>query len=252
MHRFFVSPELLAQGVGSTIALPEPLAHQVRTVLRLVPDERLILLDNSGDEVEARVVRSAKSGVEVELLERRPGGRAVGVRIILYQGLLKSARFEWILEKGTELGVTTFAPVLCQRSTAGLEDAGAAKLRRWQRILQEATEQCGGTRLPELAPIRPLRRVLEELPAAALAFMPWEEARGQTLRSALRAAIATSTPPLTIALFIGPEGGLTADEVELARSRGVRVVTLGPRVLRAETAALTSVANVVYECDGRA
>src|SRR5258708_3006272 len=160
MHRFFVAPELLTDpglapdaglapargattfssqeqagdvvahtgGAGSNLVpLPKEIAHQVRDVLRLNVAEHLILLDKRGEEVVGGVNRRFKGGVEVHLLERRPGKREPGVRIVLCQGLLKSARFEWVLEKGTELGVSVFAPILCPRSMAGLEAAGPSK-----------------------------------------------------------------------------------------------------------------------------
>src|SRR6266436_2100289 len=256
MHRFFVAPELLTDlglgpdtglapargattfssqeqtgdvvartgGAGSNLVpLPKEIAHQVRDVLHLNLGEHLILLDNSGDEVVAAVARSSKAGVEVHLLERRPGKREPGVRIVLCQGLLKSARFEWVLEKGTELGVSVFAPILCRRSMAGLEDAGPSKQQRWQRIIQEAAEQSGRSRLPELLPIRPLMHALNNIPHGALAIMPWEEEHSHTLHDVLTSAgnvgatlaIARSVqaplPQPTIVLFIGPEGGLMAE-----------------------------------------
>ncbi|GAC1371697.1 MAG: RsmE family RNA methyltransferase [Ktedonobacteraceae bacterium] len=254
MHRFFVG-ELALRGVapGATLALPDSVAHQVRTVLRIAIDEQLILFDNSGDELVAIVVSSARSGVDVQIVERRAGAEEPAVRIILCQGLLKSARFEWILEKGTELGVSTFAPILCRRSMAGLEEAGPAKIQRWQRIIQEASEQCGRARVPDLLPIRPLIHALNDIPAGALALMPWEEEKAQTLSLALRSARTQAGPattaPGTVVLFIGPEGGLMAEEVALAQRHGVGSVTLGRRILRAETAALATVANVVYELE---
>ena len=249
MHRFFVAPELLAHSIA-TISLPEKLAHQVRDVLHLVAGERLMLLDNSGDEVLCTVTRSSRTGVEVEVQERRTGQHESPVHITLCQGLLKSARFEWILEKGTELGVTTFAPILCRRSTAGLEDAGPAKLQRWQRIIQEAAEQCGRCRLPELLPIRPLTHALNDIPPQAIALMPWEEEQEHRLRDALRSGTSNARENLTtVVLFIGPEGGLLAEEVKLAQRHGVLAVTLGSRILRAETAALSAVANVMYELE---
>ncbi len=177
------------------------------------------------------------------------------MHIVLCQGLLKSARFEWLLEKGTELGVATFAPVVCHRSMAGLKDAGSAKIQRWQRIVQEATEQCGRARLPELLPIRPLTHALSNIPPGALALMPWEEAQERSLRNALQAispAAGQDTPSkMTVVLFIGPEGGLTTEEVMLAQKHAVQVVTLGQRILRAETAALAAVASVMYELEAR-
>jgi 16S rRNA (uracil1498-N3)-methyltransferase len=214
----------------------------------------LILLDNSGDEVLASVATMNKSSVEVYLQERRPGKSESLVRIILCQGLLKSARFEWILEKGTELGVSTFSPILCRRSMAGLEDAGAAKIARWKRIVQEAAEQCGRSRIPDLLPIRPLMHALNDIPSGAIALMPWEEEHQMSLKSALLASSSSpqtdaSPSPITVVLFIGPEGGLMAEEVKLAQRFGVQPVSLGPRILRAETAALTAVANVMYELE---
>ncbi len=324
MHRFFVAPELLTDpglapargtlsggqvtttfssqeqagnvvaplagarpgGAGSNLVpLPKEIAHQVRDVLHLNVGEHLILLDNSGDEVVAAVARSSKAGVEVHLLERRPGKREPGVRIVLCQGLLKSARFEWVLEKGTELGVSVFAPILCRRSMAGLEDAGPSKQQRWQRIIQEAAEQSGRSRLPELLPIRPLMHALNDIPPGALAIMPWEEEHNRTLYDILNSAASITHvgagevlsgegtlaspsaevlsgegtlaspsavespthPSPTVVLFIGPEGGLMAEEVALAQRHGVQVVSLGSRILRSETAALAAVASVMYE-----
>lgn len=252
MHRFFIAPELLKTG-DTLLTLPEKLSHQIKDVLHLTIGEQLILLDNSGDEVLCSIVKSGRAGIEVELLKRYAGKSEPAIRIILCQGLLKSARFEWILEKGTELGITTFSPVLCRRSMSGLEDAGANKIQRWQRIVQEATEQCGRARMPELLPIRSLAHALAHIPSDALALIPWEEEHEVSLRDALNNAIprdeTTNPAPLTVVLFIGPEGGLLDEEVELARSYGVLPVTLGPRILRAETAALVAAANVIYELE---
>jgi 16S rRNA (uracil1498-N3)-methyltransferase len=248
MHRFFIAPELV-QAMGVYLSLPRDLAHQVRDVLRLNLGERLILLDNQDHEILAAVESSGRAGVIVQLLERHVGKTASPIRMILCQGLMKPARFEWILEKGTELGVAAFAPVLCHRSTAGLQEIGSARIQRWQRIIQEASEQCGRCMLPELQPIRPLTQALGSIPTGSLAIMPWEEAEGQSLRDILagvRMRVAGVVIPQTILLFIGPEGGLTSEETALARRQGVQVVTLGTRILRAETAALACIANVMY------
>jgi 16S rRNA (uracil1498-N3)-methyltransferase len=274
MHRFFVPPVLL-KTTNIDVQLPKELAHQVRDVIRLDTGEQLLLLDNSGDEILATVAKTNKATVEVHLLERRPGRSEPAIRLILCQGLLKSTRFEWILEKGTELGVSVFSPITCRRSMAGLEDTGSSKIQRWQRIIREAAEQSGRSRLPELLPIRPLVDALNDIAPNALAIMPWEGEHALTLHDVLSTSIrpagnvgATlavdrsktpettsnlSTPssqtPTTIVLFIGPEGGLMAEEVALAQRHGVQVVTLGTRILRAETAAIVTVANVLYELE---
>ncbi len=249
MHRFFVHDTALglqATSVGTTLTLPEKVAHQVRDVLHLHSREQLVLLDNSGDEFVVEVTRTERKLVEVQVVERRAGKSESSIRIMLCQGLLKSARFEWILEKGTELGVSVFAPILCRRSTTGLEDAGPSKIARWQRIIQEATEQCGRSRLPELLPIRPLKQALNEIPSDALALIPWEEEHGQSLRDVLQVG---KQKEKAVVLFIGPEGGLTSEEIQLAQQNGVQAVTLGQRILRAETAALVAVANVMYQLE---
>jgi 16S rRNA (uracil1498-N3)-methyltransferase len=291
MHHFFVPPELL-QETNRDVMLPKELAHQVRDVIRLDIGEHLLLLDNSGDEILAAVAKINKASVEVYLLERRPSRREPATRIVLCQGLLKSARFEWILEKGTELGVSAFSPVTCRRSITGLEDTGSSKIQRWQRIIQEAAEQSGRSRLPELLPVRSLAQALNSIPSNALAIMPWEEEQTLTLHDVfstfihpdgnVRATLSVARPlndtlissenvgatlavapsvaqpmespasqtPLTIVLFIGPEGGLMAEEVDLAQKHDVQVVTLGNRILRAETAAIATVANIMYELEG--
>ena len=274
MHRFFVPPELL-KTTNIDVPLPKELAHQIRDVIRLDIGEQLLLLDNSGDEILATVAKNYRASVEVHLLERRTGRSEPTIRIILCQGLLKSTRFEWILEKGTELGVSVFSPIICRRSMVGLEDAGSSKIQRWQRIIQEATEQSGRSQLPELLPIRPLVDALNDIPPNALAIMPWEEERTHTLHNVLTTpihpdgnvgatlAVARSKTPettsnlstptsktlTTIVLFIGPEGGLMAEEVALAQRHGVQIVTLGTRILRAETAAIATIANVMYELE---
>src|SRR5713101_2699197 len=284
MHRFFVAPELVRQ-LHADITLPGELAHQLRDVLHLKVGEQIVLLDNSGDEILATIASVSKSAVGVQSLERRAERSESPVRIILCQGLLKSARFEWILEKGTELGVSIFSPILCRRSMAGLEDTGPARIQRWQRIIREAAEQSGRSRLPELLPVRPLLHALNDLPQNALTIMPWEEEHNRTLYDILNSAASITHvgagevlsgegtlaspsaevlsgegtlaspsavespthPSPTVVLFIGPEGGLMAEEVALAQRHGVQVVSLGSRILRAETAALAAVASVMYE-----
>src|SRR5258708_10239234 len=155
MHRFFIPPELLKE-TNTSISLPKELAHQVRDVLRLTIGEQLLLLDNSGDEVVASVTTVSKMGVDVHLLERRPGKSESPVRIILCQGLLKSARFEWILEKGTELGVATFAPTLCPRSMAGLGDTGPPRVQPRPPTTPPATEHTSPPPPPNPLPCLPL------------------------------------------------------------------------------------------------
>lgn len=230
---------------GTEVELPSEVAHQARDVLRLAVGESLTLLDGQGSEYPARVVASDRKRVHVEI------GASVTARatepavcVVLCQGMLKAAKFEWILQKGTELGVAAFVPLLTERAVAAAEATGEAKRQRWGRIVAEALEQCGGSRLPEVRAPRPLMHLLADLPPDATALIPWEEAEAAPLVSVLRDEVqrrGTSGPIREVRLFIGPEGGFSVGEIRLAQRHGALPVTLGPRILRAETAALVAV-----------
>lgn len=243
-HRFFITSDLFAR---DEITLPEDIARQVQTVLRLHPGEHIIVLDGLGAEAELELTTASRTQVIGRVLERRPGLPEPRARVTLCQGLLKADLFEWVLQKCTELGVAAFLPMQSRRSLPGLEDISAAKMTRWQAILREAAEQCGRSRIPTLSQPEHFEHVLKTLPADALALVFWEGARAPSLRSVLRETRGEPDSPRPIYLFIGPRDGLTEEEAQLAAKHGARVVTLGVRILRAETAALTAAALTLYE-----
>lgn len=243
--RFVVPPHLLV--AGADIALPAEVAHQARDVLRLAPGATLILMDGMGGEWPATVLTLSRADVTVRVGARVDGTAEPRVRVFLYQGMLKADKLEWVFQKGTELGVATFVPLLCERTVAGGDVVRAGKRTRWVRIVTEATEQCGRACVPDVGDPRTLARALAELPGDAIACMAWEEERRVSLRAAL-AGRRTPGDVASVALFIGPEGGFTTTEVAAARARGVVPVTLGPRILRAETAAVVAAALALEAC----
>jgi 16S rRNA (uracil1498-N3)-methyltransferase len=240
MHRFFLPPNLFSQ---SEVTFPEDTARQMRSVLRLKPGQRVLALDNQGfcytlelTEVGARV-RAA-------LIERQPARGEPAVRLTLYLSLTQREKFEGVLQKGSELGAAGFVPVITSRSLVQDSASPEKKGVRWQRILQEAAEQSGRGRIPELGPTLHFDAALR---AARnnnrLALIPWE---GES-RLSLRAALAGAAGEHQIGVFIGPEGGFSEEEIARAREAGVQPVTLGPRILRMETAALAAVALVMAQ-----
>jgi 16S rRNA (uracil1498-N3)-methyltransferase len=243
-HRFFIPSGLFAR---DEITFPEDIARQVHIVLRLRPGEHIIVLDGLGAEAELELTTVSRTQVTGRVLERRPGLPEPRARVTLCQGLLKADLFEWVLQKGTELGVAAFLPMQSRRSPPGLEAVSTAKLTRWQTILREAAEQCGRSRIPTLSQPEHFERVLQTLPADALALVFWEGARKPSLRSVLREMRGEPDSSRPIYLFIGPRDGLTEEEAQLAARHGGHVVTLGARILRAETAALTAAALTLYE-----
>lgn len=234
--RFLLSGAALPP--GAEITLPDDIAHQARDVLRLRVGESLQLLDGAGGVYAAEITEVTRREVFVRIGVREEGPAPLPVRLTLCLGLLKAAKFEWALQKGTELGVTAFQPLLTERAVAATEELGPAKRRRYERIIAEALEQSGGAWLPELAGPRTLAEALAAAPADAIKLIPWEEAAAAPLIPTLAAAPGATE----VWLFIGPEGGFSAEEVHMAQTSGALPVTLGPRILRAETAAIVAAA----------
>lgn len=226
---------------GVELLLPDEVARQARDVLRMRPGERMVLLDGVGGEYECVITRATRREVFVEPGERRAGLASPKPPVTLCLGLLKSARLELALRMGTELGVAAFQPLLTERSVMLADELSDGKRRRYEHILAEALEQCGGAWLPELREPLALASALASVPPDVVALIPWEESGARPLGEALRAEVARRGDDLAGAwLFIGPEGGFSAAEVALAERHGARAVTLGRRILRAETAALVA------------
>jgi 16S rRNA (uracil1498-N3)-methyltransferase len=242
MHRFFVSGALLAQ---DPVVLTGDVAHQMRRVLRLAPGARVTLLDGEGWAHEAEVLAINGKDARLKVLSRVEAAGEPRAQIILHQAVLKGERFEWALQKGTEVGVSAFAPLVTERTIIDDLQAVEGKRARWQRIIREAAEQCGRGRVPLLLPGQLLRNAVKG-PGLGhpLRLIPWEGERSLTLGEALRACNFSAAP--RIELFVGPEGGFTDTEIVWAQRHSVRPVTLGPRVLRAETAGLVATAVILY------
>jgi 16S rRNA (uracil1498-N3)-methyltransferase len=245
MHRFFIPSEWIN---GQQVTLVEDVAHQVRNVLRMRAGDRLIVLDDSGWEREVELSRVTPNVVIGYVAEERLAAGEPRTKISLYQGVLKAQKFEWVLQKGTELGLVEFVPVVCERSVVGdLEDVDR-KLGRWGRIIREAAEQSGRGRLPVLRPAMLFAQGCQRaMRSGGLALVPWEGEKEISLKAALAASGSGEDRPFSISLFIGPEGGLTPEEVQAARRYQAQPVSLGPRILRAETAGLVAASAILYE-----
>jgi 16S rRNA (uracil1498-N3)-methyltransferase len=241
MHRFFVPPELLE---GEQVRVTGPLVHRIAHVLRVKRGEHILLLDNSGWEHEVEVLSLGPREVLGRKVQRRLAQGEPRTKITLYQAILKAKGFELVLEKGTELGLVSFVPVVASRCIVGsLEEISQAKVQRWKNIIQGGAEQARRGRLPVLRPPMMLHGAWEEAAKSGTTIIPWEE---ETERS-LKEALATNPRPFAINLLIGPEGGFTQEEIEEGKNYGAIPVTLGPRILKAETAGLIAATAILYE-----
>ncbi|MGD2207221.1 MAG: RsmE family RNA methyltransferase [Anaerolineae bacterium] len=248
MHRFFIPPSWIR---GNEVEITGPQAHQVARVLRMRPGDRIIVLDNSGWEIETKLVSVDPRIIRGKVVNRRLASSEPRTKISLYQSVLKSKGFELALQKATELGVVEFVPLISDRCIVSDLEAVSRKRRRWERIIQEATEQCRRGRKPALRSAALFPQACERArQSGGLSLIPWEEECPVSLRDLLQNAPPgreQNWPPFTINLFIGPEGGFTRDEIVIAQGYDLVPVTLGPRILRADMAGIVTAAMILYE-----
>lgn len=238
MQRFFVPPETIGRDEA---ILPEDVSYHLHRVLRLAVGEDVLLLDGRGGFYRCRLTTSEPRGATVRVLERWSEPESA-LPIHLIQSLPKADKLELVLQKGTELGITTFSPVLTERGVCHPADTQQIKRhQRWTKIVREAARQSRRPVLPHLHEIRPLKRALAQC-TDSLRLVLWEE------ESRALDKVLPENAPASVAILVGPEGGFSGHEVELARQFGFQPVRVGPRILRSETAgfAVASILQYIY------
>lgn len=237
MHRFFVPAEILAL---TEAALPPEISRQTAAVLRLREGEHIVLLDNLGSEFEAELTQVNPKGCHFRIINRHAASGEPPVSVTLYLALTQREKFEWALQKCTEVGVTGFVPLITSRSLVQDVPESAAKHDRWRKIIQEAAEQCGRGRLPDLLPPMDLPGAFKHAAAHhSTILFAWEKETAICIDQVLTQGSAT-------AIFIGPEGGFSDNEARLAAQNNAIPVSLGKRILRMETAAVVAAAIVLH------
>ncbi len=229
------------------VVLPDDVAHYLRHVLRLRAGDCFIVFDGSGAEYRVSL-RADGEGIAGEIIERLPDRPPQRLRLTLYQGLPKGKKLPLIIQKITELGAARLVPVQTTRATVRLDGREAeAKRWRWQKIAAEAAEQSHGVQPLEIAPVMAWAEALADWRASGAAGLMPDEALAGEPGHGLRDALATLGHPDELAVFIGPEGGLSPAEAAAGREAGLLPVSLGPRILRTETAAVVVCALLLYE-----
>lgn len=218
---------------GSQVALPSAGAYHVARVLRMREGAPLRVFDGTGSEFEAEITHVAGDAVTVHLGKQAQATTESPLRITLVQGISRSERMDWTLQKATELGVAAIAPVLTARSVVRLDSKQVEKKHaHWRGIVVGACEQCGRSRVPTVSPAMTLREYFANVRKDGMRLVLSPSAPGSL------AGIASL--PSKVDLLIGPEGGLEDDELAAAQKAGFMPVRLGPRVLRTETAAVVA------------
>ena len=234
MRYFFVEPEELQRPV---VTLTGQEARHMGKVLRLKPGMVVGLSDGQGLQGEARIQTMARERVELAVMRRYPSPREPRGELAVAQAMLKDQKMDFLVRQLTELGMTAWRPFISARAVPQPDARRqAARSERWERIAREAVKQCRRGRVPAIAPVVPFDQMLVEGRRFDTRLLFWEEAR-QPLPP------VPERPPEEmgkILVVVGPEGGFTAEEAAAAGQAGFRLAGLGPRILRAETAAVAA------------
>jgi len=217
--------------------------HHLARVARIQPGARICLLDEEGTNYIAEIVAVERERTRLNILESRIQEKPA-FRLTLAPALLKSKNMEIVIQKSTELGVQLIIPVIASRSVVRLDEKSEKKVGRWQRIAREAAKQSKSPIVPSVLPPRPLRNLVEGRDEDLKLYL--SENKGGPLRDIIieRCQSAAGAPPASVLIVVGPEGGWAGEEEELMLDHGFRGVSLGTRILRAETAALCAAAVI--------
>lgn len=227
MHSFYV-------GANGEISREE--AKHACRVLRLRAGEKIEALDGKGGRFLAQIAQLNDAGGMVEILEKLPSNES-RLHLTVYQGIPKADKLELLAQKLTELGVARLVPVRMERSVVKVDAREAEKrTQRLERIAQEAVKQCGRALPMEICNAMDFSQALKDLQSCECAMVPWEEASGTRIRD----VFAARPGALRLGIVIGPEGGISQNEMERMQQTGALPVTLGPRILRTETAAIAA------------
>lgn len=235
MPRFYIPKNLTANLLNNvSVSLPDKVARHVQ-VLRYQPEDVIDLFDGSGMVYQAEIIAMGKKNVDVQLRDCKSISIESVLKITLLQSISSSERMDLTIQKSVELGVTKIQPILTERSSQRLQGERAMKkIERWQDIAISACEQCGRTVVPEVSPVTELSEVVENISSDSLKLL-----------MSLNQPVGLNEfafPQDDITLLIGPEGGLSNEEESLAINHGFTAISLGPRILRTETASLAALA----------
>lgn len=240
MQRLFLPPDQIS---GDTVHILGLEHHHLIRVMRARAGEAIMVLDGNGNAYRAVLVSIERDGTRARIEETLSLETEPGVRITVAQALGKGDKFEQVIQHGTEAGASAFVPVRAERCVVDVPVSKVAdRMARWRQIAKSAAEQSGRLRIPEIREPERLAALAPGLSADAVALFLHAES-AISLSSVLGECPG---PPAGVVLFVGPEGGWSPAEVSVARSANLRPVTLGPRILRTETAALVAVSQILY------
>lgn len=248
MHRFFVEPDFSQK---TTFTLPEKESHHAANVLRLTVNEVVTVLNGRGEELRCAVTGVSKKAVSLQVMERKQHPPRP-FQVTLLQAVPKAKLIEAILQKATELGVARVVPLLSERVITQLDEEDMTdKQEKWQHVVIEACKQCGQPWLPQVEKPQTLREFLRRGEKWDLSLVASLQPETKHARAVFQQADFTKTARPAVSLWVGPEGDFTAAEVIAIIAAGAKPITLGPLVLRCETAATYGMSVINHELSAR-
>ncbi len=244
MPKFFVEPSKISDEI---ITVDTEDVNHITRVLRMKPGDNVTVCDSAGYDYNAEIFEINKSAVLCKIISKVRSDTEPDLKVILFQGIPKGSKMEYIIQKTTELGITKIVPVSMHRCVSKIENKkdGDKKRDRWQKIAESAAKQSGRGIVPEIGSPISFSEAVEELLGCELAFAPYECEEDTGIKNVIKGIEGNKT----VGFIIGPEGGFSPEEIEKLTKKGIPAVTLGKRILRTETAGEAVLAMLMYEAN---
>lgn len=241
MPRFFVGENQIADNKITIVG--QDVKH-IKNVLRMAVGQNVDICDDKGRKYACEIENIAKEEITVKILSCNEQGNEPGIPVTILQGVPKGEKMELIIQKNVELGITKIVPVIMERCVVKFQNQQdkEKKAARWNKIAMEAAKQCGRSIIPKVLVPENLSKVIAELPQDALLITASENEKTVSLKEILQ-----KEKPREIYFIIGPEGGIASSEEECLKNAGFNSVSLGPRILRTETAGFALLSAIRYE-----
>lgn len=241
MPKYFTAKENITE---DTVVLTEDEARHLSVTMRVEKGNRITVCDGENTDYECVVDDVGKDRVTAKIIERKISDTEPDTKIVLFQGIPKADKMEFIIQKCVEIGVCEIVPVETKRIVAKIEDGkkAAKKIERWQKIAESAAKQSGRGIIPKIGQPISFKSALEQASKLESAIIPYENENELDLKK-----YVSENKPKSIGIFIGPEGGFDESEIKLAKDKGIKPVTLGKRILRTETAGMVTATILIYE-----
>jgi len=241
MPKFFVNPDQIK---GDQIEIIGQDVRHIRDVLRLNPHTKITICDGQGMDYQSVITQIEKEQILAKVLEKALSSSEPKTKLTLFQSLIKGDKFEWVIQKAVEIGVHQIIPMETAHCVVKMDQSKKtnAKIARWNKIAQSAAKQSKRGVIPIVVAPLPYVKALEIASKMDLSCIAYVKETSVNLKSCLQAGKGE-----TIGVLVGPEGGFSQEEIGLAEKVKIQPITLGPRILRSETAGIVLVSNTLYE-----